>query len=199
MRSLARSALSCTARPCSSGGLRIPVTAFSCRSRSLATLSKPASSCRPCRSEASVEGKSESQVAVRGTRPRAWAYETNWDFWSQPSLPSHCHAQSLLFHSQHRPWVQHLFPVPPQPAAVGPAPTSRVLCLQHLVPLLECTSAPGCLLPHTVVLAAQAVRAETGCRPRAAHRPSTHRRRTLDSDWADCPEEAGGSSKALKS
>lgn len=63
MRSLARWALSCTARPCSSGGRRIPVMAFSCRSKSLATLSKPASSCRPCRSEASAGGKSELDVS----------------------------------------------------------------------------------------------------------------------------------------
>lgn len=62
LRSLARWALSCTARPCSSGGRRIPVMAFSCRSKSLATLSKPASSCRPCRSEASARRKSELGV-----------------------------------------------------------------------------------------------------------------------------------------
>lgn len=42
LRSLARSALSCTARPCSSGGRRMAVMAFSCRSRSLATLTSQA-------------------------------------------------------------------------------------------------------------------------------------------------------------
>lgn len=46
-RSLERSVLSCTARLCSSGGRRFAVIAFSCLSRSLFTLSRPARSWRP--------------------------------------------------------------------------------------------------------------------------------------------------------
>ena len=56
--------------------------------------------------------------------------------------------------------VQALFHVP-DPVQDALVPTSRVLRPQHLMPLLERVFAPGRLLPHTPVLAAQAVRART--------------------------------------
>lgn len=97
------------------------MTAFSCRSRSLATLSKPASSCRPCRSEASFEGKSESQVAVEGMRPRAWAYETNWDLMgpAQPPRPLPCPVPTIPFTAQ--TMGQAPPPCPPTAWASGPS------------------------------------------------------------------------------
>lgn len=58
-----------------------------------------------------------------------------------------------------------------EPGTVALAPTSRALCLQHLMPLLECVPAPGRLLPHAPVLAAQAVGANKGWGPGAAHCP----------------------------
>lgn len=61
--------------------------AFSCRSRSLATLSKPASSCRPWRSEASAREKSQNQVTVGVGRPREGAWEACWDLQRQPTPP----------------------------------------------------------------------------------------------------------------
>lgn len=96
LRSLARSVLSSIARPCSSGGRMIAVMAFSCRSRSLATLSKPASSCRPCRSEASV-GEKTNLVWQEYEAPR-----TSWDCglaWP-PSL-------NPLAHPCHMGYAQH--------------------------------------------------------------------------------------------
>lgn len=158
LRSLARWALSCTARPCSSGGRRIPVMAFSCRSKSLATLSKPASSCRPCRSEASAGRKSGLGVSWgHESQGRGRGGQLGRPGLAQPPLPL--------------PGLTHAVPSaaqtvgplpPPRPPtgwAVALAPTSRVLCLEHLMPLLECIPGPDCLLPHAPVLAAQAVRA----------------------------------------
>lgn len=147
LRSLARSALSCTARPCSSGGRRMAVMAFSCRSRSLATLSKPASSWRPCRSEASAGGRSESggRGGPRGCLGVSSACPPH------PAVPSATQTLDL-----------GPLPVPPEPQVVALAPTSSALRLQHLMPLLERLSAPSCLLPQALVLAAQAVTAKNG-------------------------------------
>lgn len=148
LRSLARSALSCTARPCSSGGRRMAVMAFSCRSRSLATLSKPASSWRPCRSEASAGGgQSQGNVGALGV------------FRGQLSVSPPTYRAVLSAAQTLDPGP---FPVPPEPQAVALVPTSRALCLQHLMPLLERLSAPSCLLPQALVLAAQAVTAKNG-------------------------------------
>lgn len=103
LRSLARSALSCTARPCSSGGRRMAVMAFSCRSRSLATLSKLASSWRPCRSEASAGGRSESGgLGGPGV------------FRGQLSVSPH--PPTLLLSLLHGPWIS---PHPRPPRASG--------------------------------------------------------------------------------
>lgn len=120
LSSLARSVLSSIARPCSSGGRRTPVMAFSCRSRSLATLSKPASSCRPCRSEASV-GEKTNLVWQEYEAPRSsWDCGLAWPPSLNP-LANPCHpytAQSL---------VRPLFHVP-DPLQEALVPTSRVLC-----------------------------------------------------------------------
>lgn len=142
LRSLARSALSCTARPCSSGGRRIPVMAFSCRSRSLATLSKPASSCRPCRSETSAGGKSESG----GSGDR----EAQGGGVGGPASPP------PLSHLQHRPWAQPCLPVPPEPQAASGthlqsslpsaphAAAGAPFCSQLPSPAGSGTGCPGC-------------------------------------------------------
>lgn len=55
LRSLERSALSCTALLCSRGGRRFAVMAFSCLSSSLFTFSSSANSCRICTDAASEE------------------------------------------------------------------------------------------------------------------------------------------------
>lgn len=92
-----------------------------------------------------------------------------------PTTPDPCYPDHCTDHGSSAPSPT------PRPWAVALAPTSRVLCLQHLVPLLECTPAPGCLLPHAAVLAAQTVRAKMGWDPGQPHRSSTHRRGTLGS------------------
>lgn len=81
---------------------------------------------------------------------------------SQPPLPlpGLTHAVPLAAQTMGLLPPLHFSPPPPTDWAVALAPTSRVLCLEHLVPLLECIPGPDCLLPHAPVLAAQAVRAK---------------------------------------
>lgn len=85
--------------------------AFSCRSKSLATLSKPASSCRPCRSEASARKKSELDVS--------WGHESQGRGLGGQLGPSGLAQVPLSL-----PCLTHAVPLAAQ--IVGPLPLPRL-------------------------------------------------------------------------
>lgn len=166
--------------------------AFSCRSRSRATLSKAANRCLPCRSEGSARRKSQSQV--RGEE--VGRNEVQGEGLGDRPAPSGADPASLA----------PATPVPchricstdrPEPGTAALALTSRALCLQHLMPLLECILAPRRLLPHAPVLAAQAVSANMGWGPGAAHCPPALTDPGLQEVAGRGPEKSRGSSQCF--